>query len=66
MVKPLQTLRNLPRLKDISFVFARHGLVDLAARLGAGFRTRILGRVSNSRLSYASRLRIAFQELGPI
>ncbi len=47
-------------------MLARHGLVDLAARLGAGFRTRILGRVSNSRLSYASRLRIAFQELGPI
>ena len=65
MVKPLQTLRNLPRLRVISWVLARHGLSDLANRLGAGLRTRLFG-FENSHIPFAGRLRLAFQELGPI
>ena len=65
MVKPLQTLRNLPRLRVISWVLARHGLSDLANRLGAGLRTRLFG-FENSHIHFAGRLRLAFQELGPI
>lgn len=65
MVKPLQTLRNLPRLRDISWVLARHGLKDLSTRLGAGLGTRIFG-FENPHIPFAGRLRLAFQELGPI
>ncbi|MGB1072368.1 MAG: ABC1 kinase family protein, partial [Planctomycetota bacterium] len=65
MVKPLQTLRNLPRLRDISWVLARHGLKDLSTRLGAGLGTRLFG-FENPHIPFAGRLRLAFQELGPI
>jgi len=65
VVKPLQTLRNLPRLRDISWVLARHGLKDLSTRLGAGLGTRLFG-FENPHIPFAGRLRLAFQELGPI
>ena len=66
MPTPLSTLRNIPRLKDISLVLARHGLTDLASRLGAGVRGRWLGGLPRKEVSFAKSLRRALQDLGPI
>lgn len=65
-MKPLQTLRNLPRLKDISLILARHGLGDLASRLGSGVRVRLFGGRGRPASSFGQRLRLALQDLGPL
>jgi len=69
-VRPLQsirTIRNIPRLKDIALVLMRHGLTDVASRLGAPLRARLLGsRARRTPKSTPERLRLAFQELGPL
>ncbi|MEE2883797.1 MAG: AarF/UbiB family protein [Planctomycetota bacterium] len=65
-MKPLRTLRNLPRLKDISLILARHGLGDLASRLGSGVRVRLFGGRARHESSFPQRLRLALQELGPL
>ncbi len=65
-MKPLQTLRNLPRLKDISLILARHGLGDLASRLGSGVRVRLFGGRGRPESSFPHRLRLALQDLGPL
>ncbi|MGE4619258.1 MAG: AarF/UbiB family protein [Planctomycetota bacterium] len=65
-MKPLRALRNLPRLKDISLIMARHGLGDLASRLGSGVRVRLFGGGARSESSFPRRLRLALQELGPL
>lgn len=66
MATPLRTLRNIPRLKDVTLILARHGLVDLASRLGAGLRVRLLGGSARSENSFPRRLRSALQDLGPL
>ncbi|MDE0961385.1 MAG: AarF/UbiB family protein, partial [Planctomycetota bacterium] len=66
MATPLRTLRNIPRLKDITLILARHGLGDLASRLGAGLRVRLLGGTARSENSFPRRLRSALQDLGPL
>ncbi|MEC9475431.1 MAG: AarF/UbiB family protein [Planctomycetota bacterium] len=66
MVKPLRTLRNLPRLKDISLILARHGLGDLASRLGSGVRVRLFGGRARPESSFPRSLRLALQDLGPL
>lgn len=66
MVTPLRTLRNIPRLKDVSLILARHGLGDLASRLGAGVRVRLFGGSARSENSFPRRLRFALQDLGPL
>jgi ubiquinone biosynthesis protein len=65
-------MRDLPRLREITLVFVRHGLGDLVARIGlASFLERAgavlhRGEVARSaRLESPQRLRQAFEELGP-
>jgi len=71
-VPDASALRHLPRLREISFVFIRHGLGDLIRRLGVASlveRTGGLlhrGEASRSeQLEPQQRLRLAFEELGP-
>ncbi|MGA1202957.1 MAG: ABC1 kinase family protein [Planctomycetota bacterium] len=68
VLRSIRTIRNIPRLKDISFVLLKHGLHDAATRLGAPLRTRVLGawRGDRTPLTTPERLRLAFQELGPL
>ena len=68
MLRSFRTIRNIPRLKDIALVLMRHGLVDVATRLGAPLRSRLWvpWRDSKTPLTTAERLRLAFQELGPL
>jgi len=65
-------MRDLPRLREITLVFVRHGLGDLVSRIGlASFLERAgavlhRGEVARStRLETPQRLRQAFEELGP-
>lgn len=65
--RSIRTIRNIPRLKDIALVLMRHGLSDVATRLGAPLRARFhLGRKGRVRLTTSERLRLAFQDLGPL
>ncbi|MFQ5655562.1 MAG: ABC1 kinase family protein, partial [Planctomycetota bacterium] len=69
MLRSFRTIRNIPRLKDITFILMRHGLHQVASQLGAPFRVRLRGLWPGTRrtpLSQAERLRLAFQELGPL
>ncbi len=68
VLRSIRTIRNIPRLKDITLVLMRHGLHDVASRLGAPLRSRIRFPWSSRRepLTTAERLRLAFQELGPL
>ncbi|MFN0058199.1 MAG: ABC1 kinase family protein [Planctomycetota bacterium] len=73
MLRSIRTIRNIPRLKDITFILFKHGLHQVASRLGAPVFVRlrglVRGRGAPSReppLSQIARLRLAFQELGPI
>jgi ubiquinone biosynthesis protein len=65
-------MRDLPRLREITLVFVRHGLGDLVRRIGlATFLERAgavlhRGEVTRSaQLETQQRLRLAFEELGP-
>src|SRR4051812_15587949 len=65
-------MRDLPRLREITLVFVRHGLGDLVSRIGlATFLERAgavlhRGEVTRStRLETPQRLRQAFEDLGP-
>lgn len=69
MFRSLRTIRSIPRLKDISFILLRHGFVQVASHLGAPFAARLTGvlrRPFRTPMSQVQRLRLAFQELGPI
>jgi ubiquinone biosynthesis protein len=65
-------LRDLPRLREISLVFIRHGLGDLVRRIGVAPFLERAGEVlhrgevkSSAQLEPQERLRQAFEELGP-
>jgi ubiquinone biosynthesis protein len=66
------TARELPRLREISMVFVRHGLGDLVRRAGiatllehAGYVLH-WGKSPKSRiLKTQQRARLAFEQLGP-
>ncbi|MEM7260464.1 MAG: AarF/UbiB family protein [Planctomycetota bacterium] len=70
MLRSIRTIRNIPRLKDISLILVRHGSHQVAGYLGAPFRIRLLSWIpflgKSPGVSQAERLRLAFQELGPI
>ncbi len=68
VIRSIRTIRNIPRLKDIALVLMRHGLHDVASRLGAPLRARVLWpwRGARTPLTTPERLRLAFQELGPL
>jgi len=65
-------VRDLPRLREISLVFIRHGLGDLVRRIGAA---RLLERAGemlhwgqdsrSAQLETQQRVRLAFEQLGP-
>src|SRR5262252_8430597 len=72
----LSTARELPRLREISVVFVRHGLGDLVRRAGIatllehaghvlhwGEATRARADIAN--LEVQQRARLAFEQLGP-
>lgn len=66
------TARELPRLREISMVFARHGLGDLVRRAGIATLLEHAGHVFHWReapeiahLEVQQRTRLAFEELGP-
>lgn len=69
MLRSIRTIRNIPRLKDISFILLKHGFYQVGSQLGAPFRLRLRGMFrlpsANAPLTQAARLRLAFQELGP-
>lgn len=67
--RTFRTIRNIPRLKDISFILLKHGLHQVTSSLGGPIRyrlRRLFSRPVEDPISQAARLRMAFQELGPI
>lgn len=69
VLRSIRTIRNIPRLKDISFILLKHGFYQVASLLGAPlrFRVRSFLRLPSAALplTQVQRLRLAFQELGP-
>ena len=68
----LGTARELPRLREISMVFVRHGLGDLVRRAGIATLLEHAGQVFHWReateiahLEVQQRTRLAFEQLGP-
>jgi ubiquinone biosynthesis protein len=66
------TIRNLPRLHEITSVLIRHGLGDIVQRIGvsgvlerAGQMVQLAASKESAGREPAERLRLAFQELGP-
>src|SRR3954453_19732935 len=68
----LSTARELPRLREISLVFVRHGLGDLVRRAGIATLLEHAGQVlywgeasEIAHLEPQQRAKLAFEELGP-
>jgi ubiquinone biosynthesis protein len=68
----LSTARELPRLREISMVFVRHGLGDLVRRAGVATLLERAGQVLRwgeaaeiAHLNVQQRTRLAFEQLGP-
>jgi ubiquinone biosynthesis protein len=72
----LSTARELPRLREISVVFVRHGLGDLVRRAGIATLLEHAGHVLHwgdatraradmAQLEVQQRARLAFEQLGP-
>src|SRR5262247_2644105 len=68
----LSTARELPRLREISMVFVRHGLGDLVRRAGIATLLEHAGHVLHwgeapeiAHLESHQRARLAFEQLGP-
>jgi ubiquinone biosynthesis protein len=68
----LSTGRELPRLREISMVFVRHGLGDLVRRAGIATLLEHAGHVLQwgeateiAHLEVQQRARLAFEQLGP-
>jgi ubiquinone biosynthesis protein len=68
----LSTARDLPRLREISMVFVRHGLGDLVRRAGIATLLEYAGQVFHwgeateiAHLEVQQRTRLAFEQLGP-
>jgi ubiquinone biosynthesis protein len=68
----LGTARELPRLREISMVFVRHGLGDLVRRAGIATVLEHAGHVFHwgetteiAHLEVQQRTRLAFEQLGP-
>ena len=68
----LSTARELPRLREISMVFVRHGLGDLVRRAGVATLLERAGQVLHwgeaaelAHLEVQQRTRLAFEQLGP-
>ena len=68
----LGTARELPRLREISMVFVRHGLGDLMRRAGVATMLEHAGHVLHwgepaeiAHLEVQQRTRLAFEQLGP-
>ncbi len=68
----LSTARELPRLREISMVFVRHGLGDLVRRAGIARLLEHAGHVLHwgeateiAHLEVQQRARLAFEQLGP-
>src|SRR5215831_5215029 len=66
------TARELPRLREISMVFVRHGLGDLVRRAGIATLLEHAGHVLHwgdateiAHLEVQQRARLAFEQLGP-
>ena len=66
------TMRDLPRLHEITTVLIRHGLGDIVQRLGvsgvlerAGQMLQWGASIESAKREPAERLRLAFEELGP-
>ena len=66
------TMRDLPRLHEITSVLIRHGLGDIVQRLGVSGMLERAGQMlqwgastESAARAPAERLRLAFQELGP-
>jgi len=66
------TARELPRLREISMVFVRHGLGDLVRRAGIATLLEHAGHAlhwgeasETSHLEVQQRARLAFEQLGP-
>jgi ubiquinone biosynthesis protein len=68
----LGTARELPRLREISVVFVRHGLGEIVRRAGVATLLEHAGQVLNwgeapeiAHLELQQRTRLAFEQLGP-
>jgi ubiquinone biosynthesis protein len=71
-VRERGAVRDLPRLREISVVFIRHGLADLVRRIGVATILERAGEIlhwgeatRSAQLEPQQRLRLAFEELGP-
>jgi ubiquinone biosynthesis protein len=68
----LSTARDLPRLREISVVFVRHGLGEIVRRAGVASLLEHAGQVLSrgeapeiAHLELQQRTRLAFEQLGP-
>src|SRR5688572_12337799 len=64
MASLISAVKDIDRLRQITTVLARHGFGELLARAGLG-GTVPAGEGERRRLSFAERMRLAIEELGP-
>ncbi len=69
MLRPWQTLRSIPRLRQIFMVLARHGFGHILSTIHVPFAARILSffrkREPSPTLTQPQRLRRVLEDLGP-
>src|SRR5262249_33939797 len=67
----INTVRDIDRLRQITQVLVKHGFGELVARTDLGALVPFRGKASengeaeNRKISFAERLRLALQDLGP-
>jgi ubiquinone biosynthesis protein len=65
VVSIVQTARDIGRVRDISAVLARYGFGEVLGRMGFGPKRSGPDEGSSQERSWATRLRLALEELGP-
>lgn len=65
MVSIVHAARDIGRVRDISAVLARHGFGEVLGRMGFGPKRTEPADAATREKSWATRLRLALEELGP-
>jgi ubiquinone biosynthesis protein len=65
LVSIVHAARDIGRVRDISSVLARYGFGEVLGRMGFGPKRSGPAESSNPESSWATRLRLALEELGP-
>lgn len=65
MISPITLFGSLDRARQISTVLVRHGFGEILSRVGLGTLRRKEDEEAAPKISFAQRLRLVLQELGP-